>query len=251
MNDELIYGMNPVLEALRGSRRAFELFVAAGANDRRLEKLLKLAAEKGVPVRHRDKRDIARLCATEHHQGVALRVEGFPYADLAGVVDRWRNSGTSGLVLVLDGIQDPHNLGALIRSAACAGAHGVIIPRDRAAAVTPTVEKSSAGAVETVPIVQVTNIAQALAELKEAGFWVYGAVGEASEPVYRQDLTGHVALVIGSEGEGLRPLVRKACDHLVSIPLQGGVSSLNASVAGGVLLFESVRQRLTAAQKKA
>ncbi len=251
MNDEMIYGMNPVLEALRGSRRAFELFVAAGANDRRLEKLLKLAEEKGVPVRHRDKRDIARLCGTEHHQGVALRVEGFPYTDLADVVERWRNTGTNGLMLVLDGIQDPHNLGALIRTAACAGANGVIIPRDRAAAVTPTVEKSSAGAVETIPIAQVTNIAQTLAELKEAGFWIYGAVGEAAEPVFRQDLTGNVALVIGSEGEGLRPLVRKACDLLVAIPLQGGVSSLNASVAGGVLMFEVVRQRLSAAQKKA
>ncbi|RII27864.1 MAG: 23S rRNA (guanosine(2251)-2'-O)-methyltransferase RlmB [Geobacter sp.] len=251
MNDEMIYGMNPVLEALRGSRRAFELFVAAGANDRRLEKLLKLAEEKGVPVRHRDKRDIARLCGTEHHQGVALRVEGFPYTDLADVVEQWRSTETNGLVLVLDGIQDPHNLGALIRTAACAGANGVIIPRDRAAAVTPTVEKSSAGAVETIPIAQVTNIAQTLAELKEAGFWIYGAVGEAAEPVFRQDLTGNVALVIGSEGEGLRPLVRKACDLLVAIPLQGGVSSLNASVAGGVLMFEVVRQRLSAAQKKA
>ncbi|GFE58682.1 23S rRNA (guanosine(2251)-2'-O)-methyltransferase RlmB [Geobacter sp. AOG1] len=247
MNDELIYGMNPVLEALRGSRRAFELFVAVGANDRRLEKLLKLAAEKGVPVRQRDKRDIARLCGTEHHQGVALRVEGFAYADLTDLLV----TGTNGLVLVLDGIQDPHNLGALIRTAACAGANGVIIPKDRAAAVTPTVEKSSAGAVETIPIVQVTNIAQTLAELKEAGFWIYGAVGEAAEPVYRQDMTGNVVLVIGSEGEGLRPLVRKMCDLLVAIPLQGGVSSLNASVAGGVLMFEVVRQRLEAAQKKA
>lgn len=251
MSDEMIYGMNPVLEALRGSRRAFELFVASGANDRRLEKLLKLAAEKSVPVRQREKRDLARLCGTEHHQGVALRVEGFPYADLADLLDNWRIAGTSGLVLVLDGIQDPHNLGALIRTAACAGANGVIIPRDRAAAVTPTVEKSSAGAVETIPIAQVTNIAQTLAELKEAGFWIYGASGESAEPVYRQDLTGNVALVIGSEGEGLRPLVRKMCDLLVAIPLQGGVSSLNASVAGGVLMFEVVRQRLAAAQKKA
>lgn len=251
MSDEMIYGMNPVLEALRGSRRAFELFVASGASDRRLEKLLKLAAEKSVTVRQREKRDLARLCGTEHHQGVALRVEGFPYADLADLLDNWRGAGTSGLVLVLDGIQDPHNLGALIRTAACAGANGVIIPRDRAAAVTPTVEKSSAGAVETIPIAQVTNIAQTLAELKEAGFWIYGASGESAEPVYGQNLTGNVALVIGSEGEGLRPLVRKMCDLLVSIPLQGGVSSLNASVAGGVLMFEVARQRLVAAQKKA
>lgn len=250
MSNEIIYGMNPVLEALRGSRRAFELFVVTGAQDRRLEKLLKLAGDKGVPVRQRDRRDIARLTGTEHHQGVALRVEGFSYTELPDLLEQWRSTETSGLLLVLDGIQDPHNLGALIRTAACAGANGVIIPRDRAVAVTPTVEKSSAGAVETIPIAQVTNIAQTLAELKEAGFWVYGAVGEAAEPVYRQDLTGNVALVIGSEGEGLRPLVRKGCDLLVAIPLQGGVSSLNASVAGGVMMFEVVRQRLAAAQKK-
>jgi len=239
------------MEALRGSRRAFELFISRDVKDPRIEKLLKLAAEKDVAVRSRDKRDISRLCGTDHHQGVALRLEGFPYAELEDILAAWRTSGGSGLVLVLDGVQDPHNLGALIRSAACAGANGVIIPRDRATRVTTTVEKCAAGAAEKIPVAQVTNLVQALDELKEAGFWVYGAVGEASEPVYRQDLTGHVALVIGSEGEGLRPLVRKACDHLVSIPLQGGVSSLNASVAGGVLLFESVRQRLAAAQKKA
>jgi len=243
MTDEIIYGLNPVLEALRGTRTAFELFVAAGGNDRRLEKLLKLAAERGVPVRVRDKRDIGRLSGTEHHQGVALRVEGFPYAELADILERWRCSGSSGLILVLDGIQDPHNLGALIRSAACAGAHGVIIPRDRAVGVTATVEKASAGATETIPVAQVTNVAQTLDELKNAGFWLFGADGESPLAIFDQDLTGAVVLVIGSEGEGIRPLVKKKCDFLVSIPLRGGVSSLNASVAGGILLFETVRQR--------
>lgn len=244
MKDEIIYGVNPVMEALRGSRRAFELFVAASAGDRRVEKLLKLAAEKGVPVRQRDKHDITRLCGTDYHQGVALRVEPFAYLELADLLERWRATGEPGLLLVLDGIQDPHNLGALIRSAACAGAHGVIIPKDRAVGVTATVEKASAGAVETIPIVQATNIAQTLGELKEHGFWIYGAIGGAGEAIYRQDFTGNVALVIGGEGEGVRPLVQKKCDLLVAIPILGGVSSLNASVAGGVILFEAVRQRL-------
>lgn len=243
MKDEIIYGVNPVMEALRGGRRAFELFVAGPPGDRRLEKLLQLAKEKGVPVRQREKRDLARLCGTEHHQGVALRAEAFAYADLVDILDRWRASGESGLILVLDGVQDPHNLGALIRSAACAGAHGVIIPKDRAAGVTATVEKTSAGAVETVPVAQVANIAQTLDELKEAGFWIYGAAGEAAASFYDQDLRGNVALVIGGEGEGLRSLVRKKCDHLIAIPVRGGVNSLNASVAGGVMLFEVVRQR--------
>lgn len=240
MKDDMIYGMNPVLEALRGTRRAFELFVARNLIDRRLEKLLALAQERGVPVRQRDKGDIARLCGTEHHQGVALRMEPFAYADLH---DLLAAAGGSGLILVLDGIQDPHNLGALIRTAACAGAAGVVIPKDRAVGVTPTVEKVSAGAVETVSVVQVSNIAQALDLLKDHGFWIYGLAGEGAASLYDQDFTGKVAIVVGSEGEGIRPLVKKGCDVVVSIPLSGGVSSLNASVAGGVALFEVVRQR--------
>jgi 23S rRNA (guanosine2251-2'-O)-methyltransferase len=244
MKDEIIYGINPVLEALRGGRRAFELFMAGSTGDRRFEKLLKLAAEKGVPVRQREKQDIARLCGTDHHQGVALKVEPFPYAELADILDRWRSSGDTGLLLVLDGIQDPHNLGALIRTAACAGAHGVVIPKDRAAGITPAVEKASAGAIETIPVARVANIAQTLEELKRDGFWIYGAHGATSASVYGQDFTGHLAIVIGGEGEGIRPLVQKKCDLLVAIPLEGGVNSLNASVAGGVILFEVVRQRL-------
>jgi 23S rRNA (guanosine2251-2'-O)-methyltransferase len=244
MKEEIIYGLNPVIEALRGTRRAFELFVVGTGADKRLEKLLKLAKEKGVPVRNREKADISRLCGTDYHQGVALRVEGFSYTDLDALLDRCRASEGKGLLLVLDGVQDPHNLGAIIRSAACAGAHGVIIPKDRAAGITPTVEKSSAGAVETVPVAQVVNVAQTLDELKKEGFWIFGAADTAPGLLFRQDFTGAVALVIGSEGEGIRPLVRKKCDGLFSIPMLGGVSSLNASVAAGVALFEVVRQRL-------
>lgn len=250
MKEEIIYGLNPVLEALRSDRRAFELFVAEGSSDRKMEKLLSLAAEKGVPVRSREKRDIARICGSDHHQGVALKVEAFAYSDLSDILNRWREAGQEGLLIVLDGVQDPHNLGALIRSAACAGAHGVIIPKDRAARITPAVEKASAGAVETILVAQVVNIAQTLDELKTEGFWIFGAADSSQASVYKQDFTGNTVLVIGSEGEGIRPLVRRKCDVLVSIPMGGGVSSLNASVAGGVILFEIVRQRLAKAVPK-
>lgn len=241
--DEIIYGLNPAMEALRGTRQIHEVFVAGSTSDKRMEKLLKLAAERKVPVRQREKGDLTRLCGNEHHQGVALRVEPFPYADLSDVLDAIQSSADR-LILVLDSVQDPHNLGALIRSAACAGANAVVIPKDRAAGVTAVAEKASAGAAGTVPVAQVTNISQALEELKKAGFWIYGADGSARQTIYQQNLTGPVALVIGGEGEGIRPLVRKGCDELVSIPMQGGVNSLNASVAGGILLFEVVRQRL-------
>jgi len=243
LKDEIIYGLNPVMEALRGTRGAFELFLAGAGSDRRFAKVLQLAKERDIPVRQRDKGDISRLCGTEHHQGVALRVEAFAYADMADILEKWRASGESGLIVVLDGVQDPHNLGAIIRSAACAGAHGVIIPRDRAVGVTATVEKTSAGAVETIPVAQVANIAQTLEELKKEGFWIYGAVGGAASSLYDQDFRGNVVVVIGGEGEGIRSLVQKRCDHLIAIPIRGGVNSLNASVAGGVILFEMLRQR--------
>lgn len=243
MSDDIVHGVNAVREALRGKRRAFELFVGKEDESERLRKLLELAAEAGVPVRRRDKRDLDRLCGTPHHQGVALRLEPFTYTELEDLATVLRESERPGLLLFLDSIQDPHNLGALIRSAACAGAHGVVIPKDRAAGITPAVERSSAGAVETIPIVRVTNLNQAIATVKEWGFWFYGAVGEAPSSLFDQDFSGNVAFVIGGEGEGLRDLVRRQCDVLVSIPLEGGVASLNASVAGGICLFEAVRQR--------
>ncbi|MEI6306877.1 MAG: 23S rRNA (guanosine(2251)-2'-O)-methyltransferase RlmB, partial [Deltaproteobacteria bacterium] len=177
-------------------------------------------------------------------QGVALMVEPFLYAGLDELLAGIEQSGRAGFLLVLDGIQDPHNLGALIRSAACAGCDGVIIPKDRAAGITPTVEKASAGAVETIPVSMVTNIAQTLQSLKGSGYWVYGLSEEAGHSLYNVDFQGKVVLLIGSEGEGIRPLVRKQCDAVMSIPHYGGVASLNASVAGGIALFEAARRRV-------
>lgn len=244
MNEEIIYGVNPVKEALRGRRQMFELFVAEGATDQRIEKLTRLAAEVGVPVRRRKRTDLTRICATDHHQGVALRLESFRYSDLDDILVQAETADKPAILVILDGIQDPHNLGAIIRTAACAGASAVVIPRDRAVGVTAVAEKVAAGACETVPVAQVTNLAVTLEQLKEKGFWIYGADEKSNTTLYQQKLTGNIAFVIGNEGEGIRPLVRKKCDVVFSIPLTGGVSSLNASVAAGIILFEAVRQRI-------
>lgn len=243
MKQDILYGINPVREALRGSRRAFELFVQSSGPDQRIAKLAAMAEEQGIAVRRRERADLGSLAGTSHHQGVVLRVAPFAYLELDDFVSNHQKSDESFFVLVLDGIQDPQNLGALIRSAACAGMQGVVIPKDRACGVTPVVEKASAGAAETIPIIQVTNLVQALEQLKQAGCWVFGLAGESQKDIYQADYRGHLALVIGSEGEGIRPLVRKHCDLLLSIPHYGGVSSLNASVAGGVVMFEAARQR--------
>jgi len=241
MKGELIFGVNPVKESLQGTRGAFNLYVQISATDHRVEKIITLAEQRGVPVHRREKIDLTKMCASSHHQGIALEVEPFRYTELEDLLASITNSGNGGFLLVLDGILDPHNLGALIRSAACAGADGVIIPRDRACGITAAAEKASAGAVETVPVVQVTNIAQTLESLKEGGYWVYGLAGEASQSLYGVKFSGPSVLVIGSEGEGIRSLVRKHCDVIMSIPQYGGISSLNASVAGGIALFNMAR----------
>lgn len=242
MKGELIFGVNPVRESLRGGRGAYNLYVQTHATDHRVENIIKLAEGRGVAVHRREKIDLTKMCASSHHQGIALEVEPFTYTDLDELMASIANSGAPGFLLVLDGIQDPHNLGALIRTAACAGVSGVIIPKDRATGVTAAVEKASAGAVETIPVVQVTNIVKTLEALKKTGFWVYGLAGEAADSLYDTKFSGSVVLVIGGEGEGIRPLVRKQCDILLLIPQYGGVSSLNASVAGGIAMFEVARK---------
>lgn len=242
MNRELLFGVNPVREALRGSRQAFELYVQSSSTDHRMEKIIALARDKGVKVVKRERDDLTRMCASSHHQGMALSVAPFGYADLDDVVRALSSVEKPTLLLVLDGIQDPHNLGALVRTAACAGADGVIIPKDRACGINATAEKSSAGAVETIPVIQVVNLSQSLEMLKERGFWVYGLEGKAHQTLYKTKFSGNVVLVVGSEGEGIRPLVARQCDVLLSIPQYGGVGSLNASVAGGIAMFEVAHQ---------
>ncbi len=242
MKGELIFGVNPVKESLQGRRAAYNLYVQISATDHRVDKIIRLAEERGVAVHRREKVDLTKMCASSHHQGIALEVEPFSYADFDALLTSIKHSGKTGFILVLDAIQDPHNLGALIRSAACAGVDGVVIPKDRACGITAAAEKTSAGAVETVPVAIVTNIAQTLEALKKLGYWVYGLDVTARQSLYIADFSENVVLVVGGEGEGIRPLVRKQCDVVMSIPQYGGVGSLNASVAGGIALFEIARK---------
>ena len=247
---DFLYGFHPVREGLRGRRQPLELFVADGVVSERVQKLLELAAARGVPVRRRQKSDLDRLAGQPHHQGVVLSIEPYAYCDLDDLLAAWRNSGRPALFLLLDGITDPHNFGAVLRNADAAGCHGVIVPKDRSCPVTGVVDKSSAGAVEHLPICQVTNLARAIEQLKTSGVWVYGLSGDAAvKPLYAEALTGDIALVIGSEGEGLRQLTRKLCDGLLRIPMGGQVASLNAASASAVALFEVVRQRQVAREE--
>ncbi len=241
---DLVYGLNPVREALRGGRRRpLELTVVSGSRPPRLAELVAVAEAAGIPVRSRDRRDLDRLAGTPHHQGALLALEPFPYNDLEELLGAWRQSGRPALFLLLDGITDPHNLGAILRSAEGAGCHGVIVPKDRSCPVTAVVDKSSAGALEHLRLCQVTNLSRTIEELKATGIWCYGLAGEGGASLFASDLGGDLALVVGSEGSGLRPNVRRHCDGLLAIPLRGRVGSLNASVAAGIALFEVVRQR--------
>lgn len=242
---DLVYGINAVREGLRSTRRRpLELLVQRESQSPRLQQLLKEAEKAGVKVSRRQRRDLDRLLGHGHHQGAVLEVEPFAYVALDELLARWRASGAPAFFLVLDGITDPHNLGAILRSAEGAGCQGVIVARDRACPVTAVVDKVSAGALEHVPLCQVTNLARTLDELRKEGVWVYGLAGEAeAESLYATDLKGDLALVVGSEGAGLRPNTRAHCDLLLAIPMCGQVASLNASVATSVALFEAVRQR--------
>ncbi|HKK01405.1 MAG TPA: 23S rRNA (guanosine(2251)-2'-O)-methyltransferase RlmB [Desulfuromonadales bacterium] len=240
-----IYGVNPVQEALSGSRRRpLEVLVVRDGRSARLEGVLRTARSAGIPVREAERAELTRMAGHPHHQGVLLRVAPFDYIPLEDLLARWRETGRPGLFLVLDGITDPHNFGALLRDADAAGCQGVIVPKDRACPVTAVVEKSAAGALSHLPLCQVTNISRTLDTLKAEGIWVYGLAGdEGATDLYQADLQGDVALVIGSEGGGLRLNSRRHSDLLLSIPMSGGVTSLNASAAAAVALFEAVRQR--------
>ena len=241
MKDLWIYGTNPVAEALRSDRcRIREVWVAQGRGLKGLEGLLGRAESQGVPIRTVERSQLDSLTKNAPHQGVAGFIDQFNYADLEEVLKRGQGDP---FLLILDGIEDPRNLGALIRTADACGVWGVIIPKDRAAGITPAVAKSSAGAVFHIPLVRVTNISSTLMKIKDKGVWVAGAAAEAPTEIYNHDLAIPLAVVIGGEGRGIRPLVKRGCDLLASIPLQGKVNSLNASVAGAIILYEVLRQR--------
>ncbi len=242
---DFLYGINPVAEALTGKGRTpLELLAVSGDRNERLEVLLGEARKVGLPIRFRERRELDRLAGHSHHQGVLLRLTPYRYVDLAILLERWRDSGRPAFLLLLDGVTDPHNFGAILRSAEVAGCHGVIVAKDRACPVTSVVEKAAAGALAHLPLCQVTNLARAIEELKANGIWCYGLAGESGcSDLFRANLSGSLALVVGREGKGLRPNIRNHCDALLAIPMSGKVSSLNASVAAGIALFEVVRQQ--------
>jgi 23S rRNA (guanosine2251-2'-O)-methyltransferase len=208
-----------------------------------LQSIIDLTREKKVPLAFTDREALDRMVKGGLHQNIIGIVEQTSYADLEEVLARPKQEGTKTLLLILDGIQDPQNLGALIRTSLGCGAHGMIIPKDRAVGITPVVIKASAGASAHLPVARVVNIATTIDRLKKEGIWVYGASGEAKDRLYDLDLNIDLAIVIGAEGKGIRPLVRKKCDRLFSIPMKGPVSSFNASVSGGMILYEVMRQR--------
>ena len=202
-----------------------------------------LARKGGAKVRAAPRPKLDRLAATDRHQGVVAVVADFRYADVADLLAAAKASGRPPLLVVLDGVEDPHNLGAIIRSALALGAHGVVIPKDRAVGVTPAVAKASAGAVERCPVARVTNVAQAVEALKEEGVWSVALAADGDRPLREIDLKGPIALVLGSEGEGLRPLVRRTCDLAARIPMMGELDSLSVSASASVALYEAARQR--------
>ena len=241
----VVYGVNPVRELLRARVEGLsELWLAEGsARGAVFGDLDRMARAAGAKVRRAPRPRLDRLAGTDRHQGVVAVVADFRYAEIEDLLEAARARGAPPLLVVLDGVEDPHHLGAVIRSALALGAHGVVIPRDRAVGVTPAAAKASAGAVERLPVARVTNLARALESLKEAGLWTVALSADGDRPLGELDLQGPTALVLGSEGEGLRPLVRRACDRVARIPMTGEIDSLSVSAAASVALYEAARQR--------
>ena len=237
-------GRNALQEALRAGRTIDKVFIADGDTDKGLQRLAAQAKEAGAVVVPVDRRKLDMMSFTHAHQGVITLAAAHEYATIDDILQEAADRGQEPLIVICDELTDPHNLGAIMRSAECAGAHGVIIPKRRSVGLTATVAKASAGAVEYMKVARVTNINNAIKELKDRGVWVFGTAAEGSIPMYQANLTGPTAVVIGNEGDGMSPLVRKNCDVMVSIPMQGRISSLNASAAAAILLYEAVRQRL-------
>ena len=242
----IIYGIHPVLEALKQRPRAVHRIILARQRDElAVRPIIELAKNARIKIDHEQSTGLDRLAGSEQHQGVLAEAEPYPVWELDAALAKCGKDAAPPLLLVLDSIQDPHNFGALIRSAVCAGVQAVIFPKDRSVTLTATVGKASAGAVEHIPLCRVTNIAATIAQLKKENIWVVGASAHAATTIYGFDFNRPLALVIGSEGKGMRPLVEKTCDLCVSIPLQAGFDSLNASTAGAVVLFEAMRQRMS------
>ena len=241
--DGLIEGRNAVTEALRAGTPIDKIFIARGETDKTLGHIASTARAAGVVVVEADRRKLDYMSATKAHQGVIALAAVREYASVEDILSAARERGEASLLVVCDEISDPHNLGAIIRTAECAGAHGVIIPKRRSVGLTAVVGKASAGALEYLPVARVSNLVSTIRDLQKAGVWVFGTAADGDTGLYAADLKGPAAIVIGNEGEGMSRLVSEACDFKVSIPMHGRISSLNASNAAAILLYEAVRQR--------
>ena len=242
--DGIIEGRNAVIEALRVGESIDKIYLARGETDAALGHIAASARDKGIVVVECDRRKLDGMSRTHAHHGVIAVAAVREYASVDDILAAAREKGEPPLVVVCDELSDPHNLGAVIRTAECAGAHGVIIPKRRSAGLTAVVAKTSAGAVSYVPVARVPNLTALLKELKEEGLWIFGAEADGTTPLYQADLKGPAAIVIGSEGGGISRLVAEQCDFKISIPMRGRINSLNASAAAAILLYEAVRQRL-------
>ena len=245
---EQIEGRNAVLEAFRSGKCVDKLFILDGCQDGPVRTIAREARKKDTIINYVSKERLDQLSETHAHQGVIAQVAAYEYSTVEDILAKAEEKGEPPFLILLDNVEDPHNLGAIIRTANLAGAHGVIIPKRRAVGLTSTVAKTSAGAINYTPVAKVTNLVRTMEELKQNGIW-FVCADMGGESMYRMNLTGPIGLVIGNEGEGVSRLVREACDFTASIPMKGDIDSLNASVAAGVLAYEIVRQRLVAESK--
>ncbi len=243
ISDGMIEGRNAVIEALRTETAIDKVYIAKGETDKTLGHIASKARDRGIVVVEADRRKLDHMSRTHAHQGVIALAAVREYVSVQSILEAAAEKGEAPLLVVCDEISDPHNLGAILRTAECAGAHGVIIPKRRSAGLTAVVAKTSAGAVSYMPVARVPNMAALLKDLKKQGVWVFGTAAEGTTTLYDADLKGPAAIVIGSEGDGMSRLVTENCDFLVSIPMKGQISSLNASAAAAILLYEAVRQR--------
>ena len=241
--ENMLEGRNALTEALSSGRAIDKVYVAEGDTDKALARLCATAKDAGAVIVETDRRKLDLMSATGAHQGIIAMVAAHEYATVDDILQSAEEKGEAPLIVICDELSDPHNLGAILRTAECAGAHGVIIPKRRSVGLTAVVGKASAGAIEYMPVARVANITNTIKELKDRGVWVFGTAADGNTTLYQADLKGPAAIVIGNEGDGMSRLVADSCDFKVSIPMKGHISSLNASAAASILLYEAVRQR--------
>ena len=243
--EDLVEGRNAVIELLKSDRTVEQIFIASGKIEGSIKKIIALAKEKDVVLKEVDRKKLDFMSETGAHQGVIAQITPFKYSSVDDILNYAKEKGEKPFIVILDELEDPHNLGSIVRTAELSGVHGIIIPKRRNVGVTGTVYKASVGAIEYMKIAKVTNINAELDRLKEEGIWIYGADINGEDYSYNTDFSGACALIIGNEGKGMSPLTKKKCDKLVKIPMIGKINSLNASVAGGIMMYEVLKGRLT------